>query len=465
MIRAIRNAHIPVNRLPPEILSRVFQHHDCEQDRVVATHVCQYWRSALISSPPLWTYLRLISDSHVDRALTYLKRSKSVTIDIEMTPDLLSSPDVPRHFAPHISRIRSLVVHGPLMLHAAPSLLLCEPVPALEHLTIERHHLGVPANPVDRFLGEDAPLLRSAVFIGICPILESPFPLPSLTELHLGLTKDMGPLHMNSLFRLYSSYPLLQEIYIKISCEIIEDICSGQVTSLNSLVKLEYACVTAIRFLPFLRLPRLEQLSVSTPWEKEKVDSMADILPYNGRVLLSGSTAYSYSHREGSQIVKVSGKGVIASFSLPRKVDFPTPPGLFLDRTYIPLGQIEDLRFEGDFIPENYPTNLFENVTKLKVIPWGESFSRKVFQPLYPDREKGIPCPSLREIEYNFSADGGIRSLLNLADQRKRANRQLKLVCVLGSRALDPDIEQILRWNVGELRVNLRPRPPPMALG
>lgn len=100
MIRAIRNTHIPVNRLLPEA-------RDCEQDLVAATHACQYWRFTLTSSPSLWTRLRFLFSRDVDRTLTYLERSKLATIDIQVAAAPLPEPETLKHFAPHISRTKS----------------------------------------------------------------------------------------------------------------------------------------------------------------------------------------------------------------------------------------------------------------------------------------------------------------------------------------------------------------------
>ncbi|KAF9650532.1 hypothetical protein BDM02DRAFT_3092970, partial [Thelephora ganbajun] len=49
----------PINRLPPEILAKILECRELDQDITVATHVCRYWRSALISAPRLWTRIYL----------------------------------------------------------------------------------------------------------------------------------------------------------------------------------------------------------------------------------------------------------------------------------------------------------------------------------------------------------------------------------------------------------------------
>ena len=311
--------------------------------------------------------------------------------------------------------------------------------------------------PLDNFLDQQAPSLRSAVFVGICPVLESPFPFPSLNQLNLDLLENMGPIHMNSLFGLCSSCPRLQKIYIKISCEIVQDVPLDQITPMNSLVELEYTCDTPSQFLPFLELPLLKQLTVSSPWYPGTVDKLADLLPRSGHDLLSGATTVSYLDDRNVQLVELSGEGVNASLTMSDNSRAGRPPPEWsLDETYIPFGKVEALEFEGYRIPPDFSVDLLQNVKKLRVTPWAEPFlTEKAFQLLYPDPGTDVPCPSLREIEYTPLSPTGpaVESLVSLVKARKQAERQLELVCVRGTVELDLDLKEELREHVGELRV------------
>ena len=58
-ILSLQNLSQPVNRLPPEILSRIAQ---CSLNAAVdarpivpLTHVCRYWRDSITSDPANWT--------------------------------------------------------------------------------------------------------------------------------------------------------------------------------------------------------------------------------------------------------------------------------------------------------------------------------------------------------------------------------------------------------------------------
>jgi len=98
--KAIKNTFPPVNKLPPEVLSTVLEHRANDLDLIAATHVCRHWRFTLISTPSLWTHLLFRSGPDVDRALTYLKRSRSAPIDVEIDLDMPEGLEVSKCLAP-----------------------------------------------------------------------------------------------------------------------------------------------------------------------------------------------------------------------------------------------------------------------------------------------------------------------------------------------------------------------------
>ena len=241
-----QNASAPVNRLPPEILSRILECRTAERVLVIATHVCRHWRCALISSPSLWTSFESKS-SHPDRALTYLTRSKSVPIDTRADLDSPRDLEVFGYLTPHIARTRSLIIQGNHTEVCAASLLLRTSSPILQHLEI-RARSGVARLP-DDFLGRHAPSLRFVTFDGIHPALEPHFPLPSLIEFSISLPKGAGPFRVGALFRLLSGCPWLQKIQIN-SEEPSQGITLGQIISLESLVDRFTGAVRLAEFFP-----------------------------------------------------------------------------------------------------------------------------------------------------------------------------------------------------------------------
>jgi hypothetical protein len=424
---------IPVNRLPPEILSKILQHRGCGQDLIMATHVCRYWRSVLISDQSLWTSYQFSSTHDVDRTLAYLKRCEAMTIDIKINLKDLQNLDVLQHLVPHIARTKSFIIEGSSDVFTASSILLCERVPSLEYLSMRVNEHTVytlkhSVRALNNFLGQQAPSLRSVVFDSICPLLGSPFQLPSLTDLDLNLPDNAGPIRMSSLFRLLSNCPRLQKACIAIHCKILQDVTLDQVVSLDSLVKLVYTCHTSGRFTPFLKLPRLKSLHIAL--DAGKVDHLADILPHSSHTLLSEATSMWLLNAEHSQRVGLSGNGVNISFTMSRGGTGVTSAG-FYDGAYIPFEQIEDLEFGGCDISADFPLNRFKELSRFRVNPCNKRIAEEVLWLLRP-RHGGIPCPSLREITYTLSqsTESYMIPLINLAIEREQAGCQVELLFV-----------------------------------
>ena len=349
--------------------------------------------------------------------------------------------------------MRSILIRIPYSIQTIP--ILCNPAPSLQHLEIHAFD-GVRPLP-DNFLGRQAPSLRSAKFSYICPEFESFFPLPNLTEFHLFLPASAGPFRMGALFRFLSDLPLLQKVHIHIRGQTVQDIPQGQVISLESLVELDYIYHFDDQILPSLRLPRLKTLWV-TSLGPGQVHNLADTLPRDGHALLSGVTKILY-HSDifaRSLRVKLSGNGFDVSLSEYCTTD-ATPADWLSDQTLIPYGQIEDLTVEGSPSTAGFPISFFalENLEVLRVAPRDPEFTEEFFRLLHPDPGTGVPCPSLREIEYIYYGfqEPLLTSLTSLIRERKRVGHQLGLLCLLVGYEFGPDLVEELREDVGEVRI------------
>ena len=452
----IRNTFVPVNGLPPEILLRILECRTRESDLVAATQVCRYWRSTLTSSPSLWSCFQFQSSHDLDRTLTYLKRSKSAPIDVSINTGLTENLDVLEYLAPRIARTRSLVIQAYHDIHTA-SLLFCNPAPLLQHLEILSTSEGVVHLP-DNFLGQQAPSLRSVSLVRICPTLESLFPLPNLTEFHLSLVDDTAPFRVGALFQFLSESPLLQKIGVDVHDRSVQDVFLNEVISLESLVELDCDCDCASQIIPFLRLPRLKRLRV-TSREQGRAQTLADVLPYGGRPLLAGVTKILY--RSGAPYsVELSGNGVDVSFRVPP----PTETTLLdwsPDQTWIPFGQIEDLEFRG-LSPTRIGLHInafaLENLRVLRVVLFNEERTKGLLRAFHPGPGTAeVPCRSLQEIEvYNTywgSQEPLPRLLVSIVRERKQASCQLRLVSlVVGYEGYHRDFLLELKEHVGEVR-------------
>jgi hypothetical protein len=389
------NRLTPINGLPPEILSRVLEHRDRDRDLVAATHVCRYWRSALVSSPSLWTCFRFQPNHDLDRTLTYLERSKSTPIDIDIDLGLRSPQDfeVYKCLAPHIARTRSFLISGPPEDVHTISLLFRNPAPSLQHLNLKVCTQDSPARLPDDFLGRHTPSLRSVSFSGICPTFESPFPLPNLTKFTLLLRDSASPLRMSGLFRFLSSFPRLREVSINTSNKTLQDITPDKVISLESLEELEWHCFRwAGRILPYLRLPRLDWLDVALRFQANKVEKLADFLPSDHR--LAGATEMTYLSGPFEEHVEFDGEGPGAKLCMRYTEADPAPIDWFSNTPRILFRHIDDLAVGCHSNAVYFPIDAFENLDILIVLDSDELFIEALFHSLSPGA--GIPCPSLR---------------------------------------------------------------------
>ena len=107
-ILSLQNLSQPVNRLPPEILSRIAQYSlNAAVDArpiVPLTHVRRYWRDSITSDPANWT---LISNFNKDLMASTLERAKATPLQVTIVPrNGLSSYRVPARYTQNISTLR-----------------------------------------------------------------------------------------------------------------------------------------------------------------------------------------------------------------------------------------------------------------------------------------------------------------------------------------------------------------------
>jgi len=329
--------------LPLEILSNVLEHRASNKDLVTATHVCRHWRSTLTSTPSLWTNIRFRRSSPtIDRALTYLERSKSALINIKMYLDVPQHLGVSKYIAPHIARIRSLTLDGVPEFIQATIHLLRSPAPSLQSLEIRCYEYSthLPEN----FPGRHTPSLRYIQLRGVHPTFESPFPLPNLTTFILRLPEDSAPFPMSTLFRFLFRSPRLKWISIESFTEALQDDALGGFISLESLVELDYLCGPAGQVLPYLRLPCLQRFYVYFALVSGQVQGLADLLPYGGQQLLEGATEMEYHHTASNiQGLTFYGENVNVTLKARLSRENPIPVNWFSDPSYIPFERIRSV--------------------------------------------------------------------------------------------------------------------------
>jgi len=267
---------------------------------------------------------------------------------------------------------------------------------------------------------------------------------------------------MNALFQFLSDSPLLQKIHITTGGQTIQDTSLDQVTSLDSLVELEYGCNLAARVLPFLKLPRLRSLEVSSLGPRQ-AQKLVDILPHDGRALLARATGMVYYSDESLLRVDLFGNGIDVSLSVTGD-PISVTVDWFSDQACIPFGQIEELTIEASPVSMIFPTGVFvlENLRVLRANIWDGEFAGELFHLFHPDPDAGVPCRSLREIkcagqDFQDPRTPAVRSLIqpltHLAKKRKQAGYQLRAVSLMIEDGFDQGSVEELKEHVGEVRI------------
>jgi hypothetical protein len=170
-LHKFRNAHAnllsPINRLPPELLTEIFLLWTREASDVsVIAAVCNRWRKLALSTPQLWSTIRIglhkeNSHSQAKIVQTWLKRSAmcplSLTLEQEVGDGSDSHPVI-NVIIPHSHRLEylSISIYGDMIRALSP---LKSQLPALKTLDLwVMSYTVLDGSPYDIFV--DAPQLR-----------------------------------------------------------------------------------------------------------------------------------------------------------------------------------------------------------------------------------------------------------------------------------------------------------------
>ena len=291
-IEVSRNPLTPINKLPPEVFSGIFEYLGSDRGLIVATHVCHQWRPTLTSTPLLWTNLDCRDSEWV---ATFLERSKTAPLDVRITKPLPSF-DIQGFLSSNFWRTKSLCVDLSLQGIRAAILEICTPAPLLRELKFQGCRFRIPSktlSPEFITLSRHAPLLRF-IHLDTCPRLSPPFSLPHLTNFELS-THFGQSASARTLLKLLSSAPRLRRVSIHLAGYIAEtEVDRDQVILLEDLEFFELRSRRdPIYALPIMRLPRVKDITVALPLGY--FESLADLLPYGFDSLLADTDRMAYN--------------------------------------------------------------------------------------------------------------------------------------------------------------------------
>lgn len=209
----MRNALVPVNKLPVEILQQVPSWLPYVSEVVATSHVCRYWRAAFLSCPNLWTFLDCKS-TPATRA--YIERSGVSPLQISIRPGYSYNAFV--YTIPHVQRWGSFsaTVAGEEIEPVLAVLSGPSSAPKLYNLSIV---------PMIGFTEGDTVISKGKILGGVIPLLERltlsnlkiemrKLTAPNLTHLFLA-SSSPDFVDMTAVLDFFKRSPLLEEVELR----------------------------------------------------------------------------------------------------------------------------------------------------------------------------------------------------------------------------------------------------------
>ena len=217
LIPSLRSLLQPVNKLPPEIISRIARHHmhnnftGTTRPIIPLTHVCWYWRESIISTPENWT---LISSRSPSLAAPSLQRAKAAPLDIYLdTAQIEETPGFSELLASHIQNTQSLRLDFSLPIQKLAQMLPNFPqsMPNLRSLSLDGKIEGW-----DWSMDPFGPIASDLTYLSLMsvPLYPSFMRLRNLTD--LTIVHPLFDLHLDTLLDFLEENQSLERIILDI---------------------------------------------------------------------------------------------------------------------------------------------------------------------------------------------------------------------------------------------------------
>ena len=305
---SFKNSATHVNRLPIEILVRIFSCVMASRphfgrfpyylSQTTFGAVCKHWRRITLSSPLLWDFIT--SCSHPSMIKIALQRSQNITLKAYIER---CEPDLVDLVQPHVSSIKHLTcdfTQGVATADQPHPLVMISPI--LERLNLRRCHI----TDTGRILSvSGTPFSRTAVRILLPGSLNyhSLFFTP-LTD-HFTRLTTLTNVSLQGIEAPFETLLLLKNNIhleeIRVADIFLEDANrSGETISLPHLRKFSYSGDTTYPFLHRLTTPQRAQFSFKfTDTLKDSATILQDVLPVSlapPRVLPIDSVSFQMDH-------------------------------------------------------------------------------------------------------------------------------------------------------------------------
>jgi hypothetical protein len=218
VLHSLQNTLRPINRLPPEIIPyiarRVLEGDDVDVRSIVPlTHVCQYWRNSIVSTPGNWS---LISSNRRKLAELSLGRVKAVPLTIHLDLDRLKrEPRVLSLLVPQLENIQHLLSSGFYTIEelTQPLSYSHESMPNLRSLVLTRSSQADWSRHTDPFDFPADSTLRELSLSSV-PLFPSILSLRILTK--FSLFDQHVKLHVDTLLSFLEENQSLEDVALAI---------------------------------------------------------------------------------------------------------------------------------------------------------------------------------------------------------------------------------------------------------
>lgn len=285
---SLKNADTPVNRLPTEILVRIFSCATALRPRsgrfpylpqITFSAVCKHWRQIIISNPLLWNFIA--SHNHLSMVEIALQRSQSIPLEAYIG---WCGPDFVDLVQPHVSSIKYLTcdlaraVEPPRQPHP---LVVVSPI--LEWLELRRCYIAEGGRMLSV---SETPLSKTAVRISLPKSLRSlSLFFTPLTDhfIHLGTLTNIS---LQGIVASFETFLLLLKNNVRLEDVSATDVLlegadrSGETISLPNLRKFSYSGDTIHPFLHRLSAPQRARFRLRfTNTLQRSANILHDVLP------------------------------------------------------------------------------------------------------------------------------------------------------------------------------------------
>jgi hypothetical protein len=407
----------PVNRLPPEIISRVARHlldpYDDDASSIIQlTHVCRYWRESIVSAPENWT---LISSRDEDMAAVCLERARAAPLEISVDM-YMEYPRFPNIIAPYFQNTETLAINSIPTLEEFTRMFPNFPqsMPNLRSLTLALNNVEGWDLSIDPFESLTHTLTHLSL-INI-PLHSSFLRLRTLTE--LTLTNSRFNLHLDTLLNFLEENHSLESVDLRVKFTEPSLLSSQRPAMMgNQLRYLSIRCRNAmdaqaiISNVPLRSGAHLEIYSNCDA-------GLNDILSGISTTHLSNlSSPTSMEYQSHIRSIRLRGPNGIFSFRGP---SYPGEPVEFVEFPLLPLANVREFRL------------IHHNAMRWRAIPLGPV----VFRP------SSFPALETLAIECDINISYALSALLS----NPSSSPSLKTLAFLNCDLSEDFMEELTRF-------------------